>query len=145
MSRNLFASLLAVTNLALLTLIAGAADSGGVKITELPGKLRVEINGELFTEHIFQGAPHVYFYPLLGPGGLPMTRNYPMVPDSEGEAHDHPHHRSLWFSHGAVNGVGRGTWQLGGLVRAPQVGRIRNYILFTATCVAAVVLWMVLA
>jgi len=105
MSRNSLSSLVTVAFLACFSLTACAADMGGVKITELPGKLRVEINGELFTEHVFQGAPHVYFYPLLGPGGLPMTRNYPMVSNSEGEAHDHPHHRSLWFSHGAVNGV----------------------------------------
>jgi len=65
----------------------------------------VEINGELFTEYHFKGAPHVYFYPLIGPHQLPLTRNYPMQRDSEGEDHDHPHHRSLWYSHGAVNGV----------------------------------------
>src|SRR3954466_13625167 len=85
---------------------AMAADGkSGVNITEQDDKLRIEINGELFTEYHFKGAPHVYFYPVLGPGGVPMTRNYPMVRDSEGEEHDHPHHRSLWYSHGAVNGV----------------------------------------
>lgn len=88
---------------------AGSAAEGvkseGVKITQFEDKLRVEINGELFTEYRFKGTPHVYFYPVLGPGGLPMTRNYPMVPNSEGEDHDHPHQRSLWYSHGAVNGV----------------------------------------
>lgn len=87
---------------ALLSLPALAAD--GVKITEQPDKLRVEINGQLFTEYCFKDAPHVYFYPLLGPGGAPMTRNWPMK-DVAGEEHDHPHHRSLWYSHGAVNGV----------------------------------------
>jgi hypothetical protein len=87
---------------ALLSLPALAAD--GVKITEQADKLRVEIDGELFTEYCFKGAPHVYFYPLLGPGGLPMTRNWPMK-EAEGEEKDHPHHRSLWYSHGAVNGV----------------------------------------
>jgi NADH-quinone oxidoreductase subunit L len=46
---------------------------------------------------------------------------------------------------GAVNGVGRGTWSLGGLARSPQVGRIRNYILFAAGSVAVVVLWMAFA
>ena len=83
----------------------GLPAAEGVRITEHPGKLRIEINGELFTEYVYEGAPHVYYYPVIGPGGLPMTRNYPMVPDSKGEAHDHPHHRSLWFSHGAINGV----------------------------------------
>ena len=97
--------------------LAAEGKSEGVKITEQTDKLRVEINGELFTEYHFKGAPHVYFYPLLGPGGLPMTRNYPMVRDSEGEEHDHPHHRSLWYSHGEVNGMD--FWSEG-----PKAGKI---------------------
>jgi NADH-quinone oxidoreductase subunit L len=44
---------------------------------------------------------------------------------------------------GAVNAVGEGTWRLGGLVRTPQVGRIRNYILFAACSVTVVVLLVV--
>ena len=81
------------------------AASPSVKLTQEPDRIRVEVDGELFTEYRFKGAPHVYYYPLLFPGGIPMTRSYPMVPDSKGEDHDHPHHRSLWFSHGDVNGI----------------------------------------
>lgn len=77
----------------------------GVQVTDAGGKVRVEINGDLFTEYVYQGAPHVYYYPLIGPGSLKMTRDYPMVKDSAGEEHDHPHHRSVWYSHGDVNGV----------------------------------------
>jgi hypothetical protein len=33
-----------------------------------------------------------------------MTRDYPMKRKYEGIKADHPHHRSLWFSHGEVNG-----------------------------------------
>jgi hypothetical protein len=95
-----FVALAAALNLSALA----AETAEGVHITELPDKLRVEIDGELFTEYVFKGASHVYFYPLHGPGGLPMTRNWPMK-SVEGEEQDHPHHRSLWFSHGAVNGV----------------------------------------
>jgi hypothetical protein len=83
---------------------AVAADTR-IRISEKEDRLRVEIDGDLFTEYRFRGAPHVYFYPLIGPGGLDMTRHYPMQRDSEGEQHDHEHHRSLWYSHGAVNGV----------------------------------------
>jgi hypothetical protein len=79
-----------------------AAD--GVKFTQSPDKIRVEINGQLFTEYCFSGAPHVYYYPILGPGGARMNRNWPMA-ETEGEERDHPHHRSLWYSHGAVNGI----------------------------------------
>ena len=95
--------LLSAITLAVSCVVTFAAD--GVKITEQPDKLRVEINGELFTEYVFKGAPHVYFYPLIGPGGVHMSRHYPMKRDSEGEDHDHPHHRSLWYSHGAANGI----------------------------------------
>ena len=77
----------------------------GVQITEADGKLLIKVNGEEFTEYRYTGAPHIYFYPVIGPGGARMTRDYPMVPNSDGEEHDHPHHRSLWYSHGSVNGI----------------------------------------
>src|SRR6266849_6034324 len=80
-----------------------AARSQGVQITELPDRLHIELNGKLFSEYFFKDVPRPYFYPLIGPGDAAMTRNWPMktTPD---EQHDHPHHRSLWFAHGSVNG-----------------------------------------
>ncbi len=45
-----------------------------------------------------------YLYPLVGPTGVGLTRNFPMKKDVEGEQPDHPHHRSFWFTHGDVNG-----------------------------------------
>jgi NADH:ubiquinone oxidoreductase subunit 5 (subunit L)/multisubunit Na+/H+ antiporter MnhA subunit len=45
---------------------------------------------------------------------------------------------------GAVNGFGVWVMTLGGLARTPQVGRIRNYILFavgTAAVVLLIVVW----
>ena len=75
-----------------------------VTVSEQPGRVRVEINGQLFTEYRYGDAPHVYYWPIIGPNGAKMTRAYPM--DAvEGEETDHVHHRSLWFSHGEVNGV----------------------------------------
>jgi hypothetical protein len=82
---------------------AGKAKSDGVIITPLDGKLRVEVGGELFTEYYFKDVPRPYFYPIIGPGGAPMTRNWPMK-NVENEDHDHPHHRSLWYAHGDING-----------------------------------------
>ena len=75
-----------------------------VDVKELPDRVRVEIGGKLFTEFHHGDAAHVYYYPLLGPDGAKMTRSWPME-DVPGEEHDHPHHRSMWFSHGLVNGV----------------------------------------
>jgi hypothetical protein len=78
--------------------------------------VRIEIGGRLFTEYLFAGAPRPFLYPILAADGTPLTRDFPMKPDTPGEETDHPHHRSLWFTHGAVNGVdfwteaqGRGT------------------------------------
>src|SRR5216117_2973193 len=92
----------------LLTLLSSrfvfAGENGGVKISEIENKLRVEIGGKLFTEYYFTNVPRPFCYPLIGPGDLPMTRNWPMK-NVPGEEHDHPHHRSLWYGHGNVNGI----------------------------------------
>jgi len=69
----------------------------------LDDRIRIEIGGQLFTEYHFKNTPRPYCYPVIGPGNLPMTRDWPMK-DTPGETHDHPHHRSLWFTHGSVNG-----------------------------------------
>jgi hypothetical protein len=87
----------------LLTTLRPPADAA-VEVKELPGKVRVEIDGELLTEYCYTGASHVYFHPLLGPGGAKMTRSFPME-EVAGEERDHSHHRALWYAHGAVNGV----------------------------------------
>jgi hypothetical protein len=82
--------------------VLSAAD--GVSVVQQDDKVRVEINGQLFTEYYFKHVPRPYCYPLLGPRGTAMTRDWPMK-DLPGEEHDHPHHRSLWFAHGNVNGL----------------------------------------
>ena len=75
----------------------------GVRITDLGEKLRVEINGKLFTEYHFSNVPRPYLYPVIAPTGDNITRHWPMK-EGKDEQHDHPHHRSLWFTHGEVNG-----------------------------------------
>ncbi len=88
---------------------AQAADAGavrrgrGVRIAKAGKNLRVEINGKLFTEYNFQDVPRPYFYPVIGPTGVPIVRHWPMK-EGKDEAKDHVHHRSMWFTHGDVNG-----------------------------------------
>ncbi len=74
----------------------GIAESGDV--------LEVTINGEPFTQYHFKGVSRPFLYPVLGPGGAPMTRDWPMN-EAPNDERDHPHHRSLWFAHGEINGV----------------------------------------
>jgi hypothetical protein len=64
----------------------------------------VKIDGQLFTEYWTQSGNKPILWPILGPTGKPMTRDYPMRSHGD-ETKDHPHHRSLWFTHGEVNGV----------------------------------------
>jgi hypothetical protein len=93
--------------LACLVLLGGIYSAGAgdaVQVTQLNDRVRVEINGKLFTEYHFTGAARPYFYPLLGPGESAMTRQWPMEA-GPGEEHDHPHHRSLWYAHSKVDGI----------------------------------------
>jgi hypothetical protein len=81
-----------------------ASAFAAVDIKQEADKVTVAVGGAPFTELHFTGAAHVYYYPVIGPGGAKMTRAWPME-DVPTEEHDHGHHRSLWFAHGAVNGV----------------------------------------
>ncbi|MCA9177552.1 MAG: PmoA family protein [Planctomycetales bacterium] len=76
-----------------------------VKIVQSEGKATVTIDGKLFTEYVFTGHSKPILYPILGPHQTPMTRNYPMQEGVDNEAKDHPHHKSLWFTHDDVNKV----------------------------------------
>lgn len=67
--------------------------------------LRVEIDGTLFTEYVTKETPRPFMYPIVGAAGENLVRNFPMKAGVAGEPADHKHHRSLWFAHGAVNGI----------------------------------------
>jgi len=81
--------------------------------------LAIEIGGEPFTVYRYRpdgeypAKARPFFYPLLGPGGLSMTRHYPMRQDVPGETHDHPHHRGLYVGFGDLNGTDNWSEQKG--------------------------------
>jgi len=64
----------------------------------------IKLDGQPFAEYLVRSGSKPVVWPIIGPTGKPMTRFYPMA-EHPGESHDHPHHRSLWFTHGRVNGV----------------------------------------
>ena len=97
-----------------LSLELGAEGSrhGGVRLTDGGEKgLSIDVNGRPFTTYRylpggeFPVKARPFFYPVLGPGNVGMTRNYPMRSDVPNEKHDHPHHRGLWIAFGDVNGT----------------------------------------
>ena len=77
-----------------------------ISILRENGKLIVNAEDQLFTQYIYadENRAKPVFYPILGPRGNEMTRNYPFEKEKEGEEADHPHHTSLWYTHGMVNG-----------------------------------------
>jgi hypothetical protein len=79
-------------------------------------QLRFLLDGERVTELRTDLGHKPILWPLKGPSGAAFTRAYPME-QVAGEDQDHPHQRSMWFTHGAVNGVD--FWAEG-----PQKGRI---------------------
>jgi hypothetical protein len=64
----------------------------------------VKIDGQLFAEYLVRSGSKPVLWPIIGPTGKPMTRDYPLR-DNHNEKVDHPHQRSLWCTHGSVNGV----------------------------------------
>jgi len=81
------------------------AGNGKVTITQQDDSLRVLIGGRLFAEYVFGGYSRPIVYPIVGPHGIGMTRNFPMKPDVQGESRDHPHQKSMFFGYGSVSGV----------------------------------------
>ncbi len=81
------------------------AGKDAVKITDLGDKLKVEINGKLFTQYNYKNVAQPHFYPIVGPTDEIVCRRWPTEPNMDGpyEQHDHPTHIGLWFGH-MVNG-----------------------------------------
>ncbi len=116
---NLRLRVLALLVLAVLAApVAALRAADDVKLTRLEDRVRVEVGGQLFTEYILRGGPTPYLYPVLAADGMQLNRDFPMKKVA-GEEDDHTHHRSLWFTHGAVNGVD--FWQ-----DVPKRGNIVN-------------------
>ncbi|MDI1249350.1 MAG: PmoA family protein [Lacunisphaera sp.] len=85
--------------------ILAATASADVRLTRLADRVRVEVDGTLFTEYVFgDGASRPYCYPILLADGTGLTRDYPMK-KTPGEDRDHPHHRALMFAHGDANKI----------------------------------------
>ena len=101
----MFVKLLPTTVSLALSCCFLTAGAGDVEIKQLDDRAVVTIDGELFTEYVFAGHAKPILYPIIGPYKIPMTRNYPIKENVDNEASDHPHHKSLWFTHDKVNGV----------------------------------------
>ncbi|WP_263384845.1 DUF6807 domain-containing protein [Granulicella arctica] len=77
----------------------------GVKVVPDEARKRVDVtvDGAPFTSYLWGTAQKKpVLYPLIAPGGVEVSRGYPLAP-REGERTDHPHHAGMWFSYGNVD------------------------------------------
>ena len=77
----------------------------GVELKKTTDTIEVLVGGQPFTSYYFRGFNKPVYFPLRTASGIVVTRSWPMTPDVPGEAHDHPHQKGLWLTHGSVNGV----------------------------------------
>jgi len=75
-----------------------------ITVNETDGVVRVEINGARFADYNYRDVARPYLYPIFGPTGMPMTRDWPMAKNPD-DTQDHVHHKGLWYAHGDINGL----------------------------------------
>lgn len=83
---------------------SGWATASEVTAEKTDRGVTIKADGKLFAEYLKVSGLKPIVWPIIGPSGVEMTRAYPMGP-SLVKKPDHPHHRSLWFTHGNVNGI----------------------------------------
>jgi len=91
-----------------------------VTATSTDDGVRIEIDGKPFAEYLTNSAPQPVIWPVVGPTGKNVTRSFPLGPVQKSEKEDHVHHRSLWFTHGDVNGLDFWRDQPTGVTDQPQ-------------------------
>jgi hypothetical protein len=86
--------------------LPAAAPAKDLTVEKTGRGVTVKFDGHLFAEYLTRSGTKPIVWPIIGPTGKPFTRGYPMeVVAAEETERDHPYHRSLWFTHGKVNGI----------------------------------------
>jgi hypothetical protein len=131
--------LFALPALLLMTSFLPAADTGFTIDRTPTGGVDVKVGGKPFATYVIDEGNKPFLWPIYGPTGKEMTRDYPMK-EVAGEQHDHIHQRGLTFGHEDIDG-GTDTWQeratfeemlkspkseATGKKRLPRVGNIKH-------------------
>ncbi len=88
----------------LLVLMTASAPVGAqIQVEKTANTVQFVQDGKLLTEyHIGPKVAKPYFWPVMAPGQVPVTRAWPMEKATKGGSTDHVHQKSLWFCHGDV-------------------------------------------
>jgi hypothetical protein len=92
----------------MLLVSAAAAEPADVEIKRTDHFIDFLTGGQLVGRYQIQSPKpggtlaKPYLWPVYGPGGLRLTRSWPMESAQAGGSVDHPHQKSMWFCHGDV-------------------------------------------
>lgn len=78
-----------------------------IKLVDAKDKKQVDVvvDGQPFTSYVYwDNQKKPILYPLRTAKGTTVTRGFPLEKVA-GERTDHPHHISVWFNYGNINGV----------------------------------------
>ncbi|MEZ6093311.1 MAG: PmoA family protein [Pirellulaceae bacterium] len=95
-----------------------AQESANVQIQETESGVDVTVDETHFISLDTKTYRKPIWFPVHAAGQIPMTRSRPML-ETAGEANDHPHHKSIWFAHGDVDGID--FWTEKGLIENQSV------------------------
>jgi len=82
----------------------GSLRAANLTAEKVADGVTIKVGDQLFCRYLTRSGAKPIVWPILGPTGKPMTRSYPME-NVAGEDQDHVHQRSLWFTHGNVDGI----------------------------------------
>ena len=86
----------------------------------------VMIDDELFVRYATDLCPRPVLWPVIGPTGAGMTRDYPLALPGEEEELDHIHHTSMWIGYEGVNGYDYWHATEGAVRRHFPIGAIKH-------------------
>ena len=72
--------------------VAASLQAGKVSLAKENGSIAVKVDDKLFTKYVYKDDKRAkpVLYPIVGPFGLPMSRQFPLDEAAKGEAKDHP-------------------------------------------------------
>jgi hypothetical protein len=85
--------------------LAAPAGAARFDVQQDADGVTVNLDGKLLARYVEKSGNKPIVWPIIGPYGNEITRQYPMREAGPNERADHPHHRSFWFTHGDVNGI----------------------------------------
>jgi hypothetical protein len=94
-------------------LMAGGPEVGATPRVQLDARTKGEASVAFLVGSQVAGRYHTlptaakpYWWPLIAPSGVMLTRGWPMEKPAPGGSTDHVHQKSAWFGHGDVIGEG---------------------------------------